>query len=142
MLGLMNAAQAQKFGYVNSQEILAGMAEVKQADANLEALQKQLQKKVLQQAVGQPGNKPRADPIDVLKNANQQSSAEMLSQEELAKIVFQRNRISISSDRKSVLWSATDGQVRMIDLKSKEIVRRFQSPVGPVDVAAGTSPSR
>ena len=38
-------ANAQKFGYVNSQEILASMAEVKQADANLEALQKQLQKK-------------------------------------------------------------------------------------------------
>jgi outer membrane protein len=38
-------AQAQKFGYVNSAAILAEMPEVKQADANLEALQKQLQKK-------------------------------------------------------------------------------------------------
>lgn len=38
-------AQAQKFGYVNSQAILAEMPEVKQAEANLEALQKQLQKK-------------------------------------------------------------------------------------------------
>ncbi len=37
--------QAQKFGYVNSQAILAEMPEVKQAEANLEALQKQLQKK-------------------------------------------------------------------------------------------------
>ncbi len=37
--------QAQKFGYVNSAAILAEMPEVKQADANLEALQKQLQKK-------------------------------------------------------------------------------------------------
>ncbi|MCR9102595.1 MAG: OmpH family outer membrane protein, partial [bacterium] len=35
----------QKFGYVNSAAILAEMPEVKQADANLEALQKQLQKK-------------------------------------------------------------------------------------------------
>lgn len=38
--------QAQKFGYVNSQAILAEMPEVKQAEANLEALQKQLQKKL------------------------------------------------------------------------------------------------
>jgi len=38
--------QAQKFGYVNSQAILAEMAEVKQAEATLEALQKQLQKKL------------------------------------------------------------------------------------------------
>ncbi|MBX2872129.1 MAG: OmpH family outer membrane protein [Saprospiraceae bacterium] len=45
MVAMVSAVQAQKFGYVNSQEILAGMAEVKQADANLEALQKQLQKK-------------------------------------------------------------------------------------------------
>lgn len=40
------SVQAQKFGYVNSQEILANMPEVKQAEANLEALQKQLQKKL------------------------------------------------------------------------------------------------
>lgn len=37
--------QAQKFGYLNSAAILAEMPEVKQAEANLEALQKQLQKK-------------------------------------------------------------------------------------------------
>ena len=36
---------AQKFGYVNSALILSEMPDVKQADANLEALQKQLQKK-------------------------------------------------------------------------------------------------
>ena len=35
---------AQKFGYVNSALILSEMPDVKQADANLEALQKQLQK--------------------------------------------------------------------------------------------------
>lgn len=42
---MMGIAQAQKFGYVNSAAILAEMPDVKQADANLEALQKQLQKK-------------------------------------------------------------------------------------------------
>lgn len=40
------SVQAQKFGYVDSQAILAEMPEVKQAEANLEALQKQLQKKL------------------------------------------------------------------------------------------------
>jgi outer membrane protein len=38
--------QAQKFGFVNSQEILGEMPEVKQAEANLEALQQQLQKRL------------------------------------------------------------------------------------------------
>ena len=37
--------QAQKFGYVNSALILSEMPEIKQADSNLEALQKQLMKK-------------------------------------------------------------------------------------------------
>ena len=45
LVALVTAVQAQKFGYVNSAAILAEMPEVKQADANLEALQKQLQKK-------------------------------------------------------------------------------------------------
>ena len=45
VFGAMNTAQAQKFGYVNSSAILAEMPEVKQMEANLEALQKQLQKK-------------------------------------------------------------------------------------------------
>ncbi|MFK7982583.1 MAG: OmpH family outer membrane protein [Saprospiraceae bacterium] len=39
------SADAQKFGYLNSAEILSGMAEVKQANSSMEALQKQLQKK-------------------------------------------------------------------------------------------------
>lgn len=37
-------ASAQKFGYVNSSEILAAMPAMKAAESNLEALQKQLQK--------------------------------------------------------------------------------------------------
>ena len=48
VLALIFAAvtvQAQKFGFLNSAAILAEMPEVKQAEANLEALQKQLQKK-------------------------------------------------------------------------------------------------
>ncbi len=45
MMSVTVVAQAQKFGYVNTASILAQMPEVKQADANLEALQKQLQKK-------------------------------------------------------------------------------------------------
>lgn len=39
------SASAQKFGYVNSALILAEMPELKQAEASLEALQTQLQKK-------------------------------------------------------------------------------------------------
>lgn len=44
LIGLNVSAQ-QKFGYVNSQALLADMPAVKQAEANLDALKKQLQKK-------------------------------------------------------------------------------------------------
>ncbi|MEN0004917.1 MAG: OmpH family outer membrane protein [Bacteroidota bacterium] len=42
---IATTAQAQKFGFVSSAEILAAMPDVKQAEANLDALQKQLQKR-------------------------------------------------------------------------------------------------
>lgn len=45
LVGSATALQAQKFGYVNSTALLSELPEVKQAEANLEALQKQLQKK-------------------------------------------------------------------------------------------------
>ena len=45
MITITSTMQAQKFGYVNTQAILADMAEVKQARAKLEALGKQLTKK-------------------------------------------------------------------------------------------------
>ncbi len=45
-VAVTNMGQAQKFGYVNSQAILSELPEVKQAEANLEALQQQLQKRL------------------------------------------------------------------------------------------------
>lgn len=42
---LINTAKAQNFGYIRSNEILESMPEVKEMSSNLEALQKQLQKK-------------------------------------------------------------------------------------------------
>jgi outer membrane protein len=47
---------AQKFGYLNSQALLSELPEVKQADANLQALQAQLEKKG-QQMVAELENK-------------------------------------------------------------------------------------
>ena len=44
-LGMAIGAQAQKFGYINSQLLLSEMAEVKDMNANLETLQTQLKKK-------------------------------------------------------------------------------------------------
>lgn len=43
--GLASGVQAQKFGYINSQELISQVPEVKEANANIETLKKQLQKK-------------------------------------------------------------------------------------------------
>ena len=45
IIGSGTAIHAQKFGYLNSQALLSELPEVKQADANLQALQAQLEKK-------------------------------------------------------------------------------------------------
>lgn len=45
VFGVAQAASAQKFGYVNSALLLSEMPDLKQAEATLEALQTQLQKK-------------------------------------------------------------------------------------------------
>jgi len=44
-LGLTTSMSAQKFGYINSQELLSQLPEVKESTANIETLKKQLQKK-------------------------------------------------------------------------------------------------
>jgi len=43
--GTAFTAQAQKFGYINAQELIKSMPEVKEANANIETLTKQLEKK-------------------------------------------------------------------------------------------------
>ncbi|MBK6353556.1 MAG: OmpH family outer membrane protein [Saprospiraceae bacterium] len=56
LLIFTSPAFAQKFGYLNSQALLSELPEVKQADANLQALQAQLEKKG-QQMVSELENK-------------------------------------------------------------------------------------
>ncbi len=45
MLSLTTMLSAQKFGYVNTQEIIQNLPQVKEANSNIEAFQMQLQKK-------------------------------------------------------------------------------------------------
>jgi outer membrane protein len=45
LAGTSMTVQAQKFGYINAQELIKNMPEVKEANANIETLTKQLEKK-------------------------------------------------------------------------------------------------
>ncbi len=87
MCVVASTSYAQKFGYVNSAEVLAALPDVKQADSNLEALQKQLQKKYEQsveayrtelQTVQERVQKGELSPVE------QEQEAEKLKAKELA----------------------------------------------------------
>lgn len=45
MIGMVAGIQAQKFGYINSQELIQNIPEVKEANSNIETYTSQLQKK-------------------------------------------------------------------------------------------------
>ena len=51
VLGGMTVASAQKFGYVNTQELLQGLPAVKEAEAELETFKTQLEKQYEQKVV-------------------------------------------------------------------------------------------
>lgn len=78
-VGLSTGIQAQKFGYINSQELLSQLPEVKESTANIETLKKQLQKKgqdmvaSLQQkytALQQDQEQGRLSPVQLETEAN------------------------------------------------------------------------
>lgn len=83
------SVQAQKFGYVNSQEILANMPEVKQAEANLEALQKQLQKK-LQDGM----NKLQQDYVAIQQKVERGELSPKQQEEEAKKLQDRQNQLA------------------------------------------------
>lgn len=83
---LSTAAFGQKFGYVNSDALITEMPEVKQADAKLETLQKQLQKQgqqKLQNLQAKAQELQRKEKQGEIAPKNLQAEAEKLKQEEM-----------------------------------------------------------
>lgn len=81
MIGTASFAQSQKFGYVNSQELLAAMPEITKAESDLktfakqyqdqlEAMEKEGQKKVQEY---QAGEKTMTDAVKTVKQGELQS---------------------------------------------------------------------
>lgn len=107
LMGVATALQAQKFGYVNSAKILAELPEVKQAEANLEALQKQLQKKgedmvkTLQEDYMNVQKKVQAG---TMSPKQQEEESQRLSQEEQKIAEFEQNmRKQVQEKREELL---------------------------------------
>ena len=81
-------AQAQKFGYVNSAALIAELPEVKQADATIEALQKQLQKKGQEMV-----QKFQADYAEVQRKADNGELSPKQQEEEAKRLETEQTKI-------------------------------------------------
>lgn len=87
-------AQAQKFGYVNSQLIIGDLSEVKEANANLETFGEQLQKKYQQMLQGlqtKYKDLERKQQEGLLSPKQLEEEAKKLKEEELQLAQFEQN---------------------------------------------------
>ncbi len=98
--------QAQKFGYINSAAILAELPDVKAAEANLEALQTQLQKKgqemvqdlqadyaAVQDKVAKGEMSPKQQETEAARLEQKQSALQTFEQEMMQQIQTKRNEL-------------------------------------------------
>ena len=86
--------QAQNFGYVNSQQIIGELAEVKEANANLETFGEQLQKKyqqMLQSLQTKYQDLERKQQEGLLSPKQLEEEAKKLKDEELKLAQFEQN---------------------------------------------------
>ena len=96
---------AQNIGYLNSQEILSKMPEVKQMEANLEALQKQLQKQ---------GEQKVAD-----FKTKEQAAVQKQERGELSPMQQQKLGEELQGLQKEILDFEKDMQQQLIDKRNK-----------------------
>lgn len=75
MIGSVTATTAQKFAYINSQELINDLPEVKEANSNIEAFQSQLQRK------GQEMIKALQDKYAMIEQSREQYSPIQLEEE-------------------------------------------------------------
>jgi len=103
---MSNTVSAQKFGYLNSQALLAEMPEVKQARANLETFQKQLQKKgegMLTELQGKYQNAQQKAERGELSPKEQEVELQKLKQQEAEIGKFEQDMIRQIQEKEGVL---------------------------------------
>lgn len=105
-VGMATSLTAQKFGYVNSTEILAELPAVRAAEADLEALQKQLQKRgqdmiqqfqadyaALEKEVSEGGLSPRDQQTRAADLEKRQQEIAAMEQEMVQDLQEKRNEL-------------------------------------------------
>ena len=126
LLATAASIQAQKFGYVNSAAILAEMPEVKAAEANLEALQKQLQKKG-QQAVEQL----QKDYVEIQQKIERGELSPKQQEEEGTKLEARQQEIAkMEQDMVSQLQKKRDEELKPIYEKINDAIKKVAEENG------------
>ena len=143
MLCTTLTTQAQKIGYLNSAALLAEMPEVKKADANLSALQKQMQKQgeamqtkmqaQYQAAMekAQKGSLPKAEEEQTSKSLQQQQQQLAKFEEDMQKSLGAKREALLSPILKRV-----DDAIKVV-AKEKGYKMIFDSSTGAIVYADG-----
>ena len=114
--------QAQKYGYVNSEEILSGMNEVKQMTPELESLQTQLQKKGQQM-------------VESLKEKSNKAQAK-LERGEMSPKEQETMQVELQADQEEIMVFEREMQQKMIQ-KREELLKPIIDKVnGAIDAVA------
>jgi outer membrane protein len=112
LVGMTLSISAQKFGYVNTQELLSQLPEVKEANANIENLKTQLQKK------GQ-------NMITALQNKYQDLERR---QNELSPKQLETEAAAIRAEEQKIGEFEQSSQQKII-MKSEELLKPIQEKV-------------
>lgn len=117
-------AQAQKFGYVNSQAILMELPDVKRADAKLEALQTQYQKKGQQMLESYQTKRADLDKRyqeGTVSQVQAESELKVLGEEEKKIMNYEQEMVKqISTRREELIKPILNDVQEAIDAVAKE----------------------
>jgi len=114
LIGAGLQLQAQKFGFMNSQEIIQSMAEVKEANANIETYKTQLQKK------GQEMLQALQTKYQALQQKEQQG--------ELSPKQIQTEAEQLKAEEVKIAQFEQDSQQNMID-KSETLLKPIRDKI-------------
>ena len=106
--------QAQKFGYINSQELIQNMAEVREANANIETYKTQLQKK--------------GEEMVKKLQTKYQSLEQKRAQGELSPKQLEVEAQSLQSEEVQIAQFEQDSQQKIID-KSETLLRPIRDKI-------------
>lgn len=121
VVGLGLVGQAQKVGFINSQELISQLPEVKEANANIETLKKQLQKK------GE----------DMITSLRTKYQALQQKQNELSPVELEKQAAALKGEETKIAQYNQDSQQK-IATKTQKLLEPIQDKINKAIKAVAT----